>query len=140
MSLVDESVEALVHCLSNHLSTRHQLGVELVEDVLEVITLNCFLCVEQIEEFLNELGCHKDLKRSNFDRLVHDQIEEKLVNSLEIWPRWVNFFFLVDTSLSKIELSVFYIREWAEDILLDHLHNLFQRWNNDRHYLFLIGE
>ena len=140
MSLVDESVEALVHCLSNHFSTRHQLGVELVEDVLEVITLNCFLCVEQIEEFLNELGCHKDLKRSNFDGLVHDQIEEKLVNSLEIWPGRVNFFFLVDTSLSKIELSMFYIREWAEDILLDHLHNLFQRWNNDRHYLFLIGE
>ena len=43
MGLVDEGEEALVDCLSDHLSSWHKLGVKLVENVLEVVSLNGLL-------------------------------------------------------------------------------------------------
>ena len=37
------------------------LGIELVKNVLEVVTLNRFLRIEQIEELLHELRCDVNL-------------------------------------------------------------------------------
>lgn len=41
--LVDEGEKALVHGLSDHLSSGHQFGVELVKDVLQVVSLDGLL-------------------------------------------------------------------------------------------------
>lgn len=40
VSFVDQGVEALINCLSNHLSSWNKFGVQLVQDVFEVISLN----------------------------------------------------------------------------------------------------
>lgn len=40
VSFMDEGEEALVNCLSNHLSSWHQFGIQLVKDVLEVVSLD----------------------------------------------------------------------------------------------------
>ena len=121
--LMDEGIEALIHCLSNHLSSGHQLGVELVKDVLQVIALHGLLCVEQIKEFLDERGCYIDFELSDLDRVVHDQIEEKLVNFLQMRPCWVHILLLLDTSLSEVELGTSHIGQRSEDVFLDHLHD-----------------
>ena len=39
VNFVDQGKEALVDCLPDHLSSRNQFGVQLVEDVLQVISL-----------------------------------------------------------------------------------------------------
>ena len=38
--LMNQSKEALVHCLSNHFSSWNQFGIELVKNVLEIVSLD----------------------------------------------------------------------------------------------------
>jgi len=38
VSLLDQKMEAFVHCLSNHLSSWDKLSIELMQDVLEVVS------------------------------------------------------------------------------------------------------
>ena len=38
--LLDQEMEALIHCLSNHLSSWDKFGVKLMQDVLEVVSLS----------------------------------------------------------------------------------------------------
>ena len=82
MRFVDEGVEALIHGLPDHLSARDQLGVELVQDILEVVTLDRLLRIEQVKELLHELRCDIHLERANLHRLVDDELEEELINAL----------------------------------------------------------
>ena len=56
--LVNESKEALVDGLSNHLSSWHELGVQLVQDIFQVVSLDRLFRVEQFQELLNELRRH----------------------------------------------------------------------------------
>jgi len=42
MGLMDQKEEGLVNGLSNHLSSWDQFGIELMQDVLQVISLNRF--------------------------------------------------------------------------------------------------
>ena len=56
--LVNECKEALVDGLSNHLSSRHELGVQLVQDVFQVVSFDRLFRVEQLQELLNELRRH----------------------------------------------------------------------------------
>ena len=107
---MDQSIEAFVHRLTDHFSSWHQLGVELVKDVFEEISLDGLFSIEQIKEFLYELGSHIDFKSSDFDSLAHDQLEEKFIDSTKMGPCWVNVFFLLDTSLSKVEIAAFHVR------------------------------
>jgi hypothetical protein len=67
---VDESEEAFIYGLSNHLSAGHQLGIELMQDVLEVVSLDGLLGVEELEELLNELHGYIDLELLHVNRLV----------------------------------------------------------------------
>ena len=85
MILVDQGEEALVHGFTDHLAARDELGVQLVENVLEVVALNGLFRVEELEELLNELGRHVDFERTDLDRLINDQLQEKLINSLQIF-------------------------------------------------------
>lgn len=58
------------------------LGVELVENVLEVVTLDRLLRVEKIEELLDELGSDEDLELLDLDRFVDNELQEELVDTL----------------------------------------------------------
>ena len=82
MRFVDEGVEALIHGLPDHFSARDQLGVELVQDILEVVTLDRLLRIEQVKELLHELRCDIHLERANLHRLVDDELKEELINAL----------------------------------------------------------
>ena len=62
VGLVDEGEEAFVDGLSNHLSSWHQFGVELVKDVLQVVSLNRFLGIEEFKEFLDKLWSNVNLE------------------------------------------------------------------------------
>lgn len=53
--LVDKCKEALVDGLTNHFSSWNKLCVQLVKNVLEVISLDRFLGIKQLEELLDEL-------------------------------------------------------------------------------------
>jgi len=53
--LVDERKETLVDGLTNHLSSWYELSVQLVKNVLQVVSLDRLLRVKQLEELLDEL-------------------------------------------------------------------------------------
>lgn len=124
MILVDQGVEALVDGLSDHLPSWDQLGVKLVKDILEVVSLNTLLGVEEFEEFLNEGRRNIDLEALHITSLVDDQLKEELIDTLEMRPRWINLLFLLDSSLGEGKSSFLCAGERPEDVLLDHLHHL----------------
>ena len=56
--LVNQGIEGFIDRLSDHLSTRNQLCVELVQDIFEIISFDRFLRIKKLEEFLHKLWCH----------------------------------------------------------------------------------
>ena len=80
--LVNECKEALVDGLTDHLSSWDELGIQLVKNVLQVVSLDRFLRIEQLEELLNKLRSDVHLQRSYFNGFVDDELQEKLINSL----------------------------------------------------------
>ena len=72
VGLVDESEEALVHCLSDHLSSWHKLGIQLVENVLEVVSLHRLFGIEKLEELLDKLRRNVHLEGLDFDSFVNN--------------------------------------------------------------------
>ena len=122
--LVDQGVEALIHGLSDHLSARNKLGVELVQDILEVVTLYRLLRIEQVKELLHELRRDIDLERADLDGFIDDELEEELIYALQVGPRRIHLFFLINTSFSEIQVALFHVRKGTEDVFLNHLHDL----------------
>jgi hypothetical protein len=51
---VDETVEAVGDSFSDHLPSWDQLGIQSMQDVLEVFPLSWFLRIEQLQELLDE--------------------------------------------------------------------------------------
>ena len=48
MSFMDKGEEALIDSLSNHFPTRDELGIQLVENILKIVTLDGLLRVEEV--------------------------------------------------------------------------------------------
>jgi len=46
--LVDQEVEALIDCLTDHLASWHQLSIQLVQNILEIVAFDRLFRVEQI--------------------------------------------------------------------------------------------
>ena len=82
------------------------LGVKLVKDVLQVVTLDRLLRIEKVEELLHELGRDVDLERADFHGFIDNKLQEKLVDTLQMRPCWVHFLLLVDTSLRKVQVAL----------------------------------
>jgi hypothetical protein len=53
-----------------------------VQDVLEVVSLDGFFRVEELEELLDELRCYVNLELAHFDSLIDHQLQEEFVDSL----------------------------------------------------------
>ena len=53
-------------------------------------------------------------------------------------PSRIHLFFLVDTSLSESEVGLLDVGQRSENVLLDHLHDFVQVWNNNANYIFLV--
>ena len=124
MRFVDQGVEAFVHGLSDHLSARNQLGVELVQNILEVVALYRLLRIEQVKELLYELRRDIDLERADLHGFIDDELEEELIYALQVGPRRIHLFFLINTSFSEIQVALFDVRKGPENVFLDHLHDL----------------
>ena len=116
------------------------LGVEFVEDVFEVVTLNGLFGVKEIQKFLHELRRDIDLELSDFNGFVDDELQEKLVDALQMRPCRVHFFLLVDTCLSEVQIALLHVWQGSEYILFDHLHDLVEVGDDDADYVFLVLE
>lgn len=55
MVLMDQGEEALVHGLPDHLTSRDELGVQLMKDVLQIVTLDGLFRIEELKELLDKL-------------------------------------------------------------------------------------
>lgn len=58
---VNKGEKALVNSFSNHFSSWDKFGIELVQNILKVVTLNRFFGIEELKELLDELRRHIDL-------------------------------------------------------------------------------
>ena len=121
-------------------SGRSYLSVELVQNVLEVVTLDRFFWVEKLEEFLHELGCNIHFERADFDTLIDHQLQEELIYSLKVRPGRIHVFLSFDASLGETETSFFDVREWPENVFLDHLNNFIQIGDDQTDNIFLVLE
>ncbi len=81
---MDEGVEAVVDCLSDHLSSWDELGVESVEDVLEVFSLSGFFGVEELEELLDEGWSDVYFECFDISAIIDDELEEELIDGLQM--------------------------------------------------------
>ena len=82
MFLVDKVIESVRKSFSDHLPTRHNLGVDLVEDGFEVLAFIGFLGVEELEEFMNELGGNVHLDGFGIACFVQNELHEEFVDPL----------------------------------------------------------
>jgi hypothetical protein len=64
---MDQGEEALVDGFTNHFSSWYEFGVQLMQNVLEVVSLYRLLRIEQFQKLLNELWSDIDFQRSNFN-------------------------------------------------------------------------
>ena len=99
------------------------LGVEFMEDVLEVVTLNWFFRVEKLEEILDELQSDIDLEGADLNGLIDNQLEEEFIDTLEVGPCWIHLFFLLHACLGETKVRFLHIGQGSEDVLFDHLHH-----------------
>ena len=60
--LMDQREEALVDGLTNHFTSWYKLGIQLMQNVLQVIPLNRLLGIKQFQELLHKLGSDVNLK------------------------------------------------------------------------------
>ena len=114
------------------------LGIQLVEDILEVVTLDRFFGIEEFEELLHELRRHIDLQAAHFNALIDDQLQEKFVNALQMWPGRVHILLGLDTRFREAEASFFNIGKRTEDVLLNHLDDLIKIGDYQAHNVFLV--
>jgi hypothetical protein len=140
MGLVDQGEEALVDGLTDHLSTWHQLGIELVQNVLEVVSLDGLFRVEELKEFLHELWSDVHFQRSNFDGFINYELKEKFIDSLQMRPGWLDFVLGFNSGLRELQVGFLEVGEWSEDVLLDHGHDVVQVGNNQTDNCFLVLE
>lgn len=73
-SLMDQRVEAIVDCLTNHFSSGHKFGIQAMKNVLEVLPFSWLLRVEKFEEFLDERWSDMHFESLDVGAIVHDQL------------------------------------------------------------------
>lgn len=79
---MNEGVETVVDCFSDHLSSGNELGIESVENVLKVLPLSGFFRVEELEEFLDEGWSNVDLEGFDISAIIDDELKEELIDGL----------------------------------------------------------
>ena len=137
--LVDEGVEAVSDRFPDHFSPWDKLGVESVQDVLEVFSLLGLLAVEQFQEFPDEFVADERFELLHFGGVIDDELEEELVDRLEMGPGGVcDDFFFFDAHFG--DTSFFDDREGTEDIFLNHLHDEVEVGNHEVDDLVLVGQ
>lgn len=83
--------------LSDHLASRHQLRIQAMQDVLQVLSLSGLLGVEQLKELLDERVGDEHLQGLDIGSLVHDQLKEELVHRLQMRPGGIHELLPLDS-------------------------------------------
>lgn len=109
-----------------------------MQNILQVITFNRLFWIKQLQEVLHELRCDIDFELADFDRFVDNELEEEFVDALEVRPRWVHLFFLVNTGFRHAEVAFFNVGEGAEDVLFDHGQYFVEVGDNQCCHRFLV--
>lgn len=130
MVLMDQSIEALVDSLSDHLTSWDKLSVEFVKNILQIVSLYTFLRIEKFQEFLDKLRSNVNLQRLDISSFVDDQLKEELIDALQVRPTWIDLFLLLNTSFRESKSPFLNIGKRPEDVLLNHLHHLIEIWND----------
>lgn len=116
------------------------LCVEFVQDVLKVVPLDRFFRIEELQEFLDELGRHVDLERLHIDSLVDNELQEEFVDALDVGPGRVDLLLLLDTCLAEAEAAFLNVGQGTENVLLYHLHDLVEVWDNQCGNVLLVAQ
>ena len=75
-----------------------------MKNVLKVISLDRFFRIEKLEELLDKLRSDVNLERSYLNCLINNQLKEELVDTLEMWPSWVDLILLLDSGLGELKV------------------------------------
>ena len=102
MVFMDKSEETLVNCLSDHFSSWHKFGVQFMKYILKIVPLDRLFRIEKLQELLHELWGNIYLKRSDLNCLVDYELKEELVDTLKVWPCWVNLILLLNSCLWEL--------------------------------------
>lgn len=111
-----------------------------MEDVFQVVALDGLLAIEEFQELLNKLWGDIDLQGFDIHGLVDHQLEEELIDTLDVWPGGIHLILLLDTCLRESEVGLLHIGQGAEDILLNHLHDLVEVGDDQGGHVFLVAE
>ena len=103
-----------------------------MKNVLQVVSLYGLLRVEQFEELLNESWRNINFKALHINGLVDNQLQEKFVNSLEMWPGWVDFLLLFNTSLIVPEVGLLDVWKGSENVPLNGVHDIIEVRHDQR--------
>jgi len=109
-----------------------------MKNVLEIVTLDGFLWIEQFKEFLDELRRNIDLEWAHFDALIDYQLQEKLVDPLKMRPSWIHILLCLNTGLGETKTALLNVRERTENVLLDHLNDFVQIRDDQADDVFLV--
>jgi hypothetical protein len=95
-----------------------------MQDVLKVVSFDGFFGVEKLQKLLNKLRCDVHFQRSDFDGFIDNKLQEEFINSLEMWPCWVDFILCLNTCLRELQVGFLNTWEGSENIFLNHGHNI----------------
>ena len=62
MVFMDQGEETLVDSLSDHFSSWNEFGIQLVQNILKIVSLDRFFGVKKFQELLNELRSNVNFK------------------------------------------------------------------------------
>lgn len=87
---MNERVETVIDGLTDHFSSGDKLGIKSVENVFEVLAFSGLLWVKELQKFLDERGSDVHLEGLDVSAVVHDKLQEKFVDWLQVGPGWVD--------------------------------------------------
>lgn len=77
---MNERVEAVCDGLSDHFSSWNQLSIQPVQNVFQVLSFSRFFRIKKFQELLDEAVSDVDLQSFHIDGLVHDKLQEELID------------------------------------------------------------
>ena len=138
---MNETVEAVIDCLSDHFSSRHQFGIKAVKDIFQVFSFPRLFWIKQLQKLLNKWWGDMHLKRLHLGSFINNQLEEELIDRLKMRPSRIHKIFLLFHSHTLSRQTCFLKhRQWPEDIFLDHVNNQIQVRYDDCGHAVLISQ
>ena len=89
---------------------------------------------------MDELWSDIHLEGSHLNCLVDNQLKEELIDTLEMWPCWVNLVLCLDSCFRELQVRLLHVWKWSENVFLDHGHHIVEMWDDKAYHSFLVLE